>query len=74
MLKRLKTRGRDFVVNCSTIGNAEGIEDSMSRLFNRGNQLTAAGNCGLDECVQLLIASNGEMQMSWSDALDFEIL
>ena len=35
---------------------------------------TAARNGGLDERVELLVTTNGELQVAWSDALHLEIL
>lgn len=35
---------------------------------------TAAGDGGLDEAVQLLVSSDGELQVPGGDALHFEIL
>ena len=35
---------------------------------------TAASNGGLDECVKLFVATNGELQVTWSDALHTQIL
>jgi hypothetical protein len=37
-------------------------------------QHTTESNGGADQCVQLFVASDGELQMSRSDTLDFEIL
>ena len=35
---------------------------------------TTAGNCGLDQCVELLVTSDCEQQVSWCDSLNLEIL
>lgn len=37
-------------------------------------QDTTEGDCGVDESVELLVASDGELQVSGRDALDLEIL
>ena len=36
-------------------------------------QDTTKGDCGADECVQLFVTANGELQMARCDTLDFEI-
>ena len=35
---------------------------------------TTAGNGGLDQRVELLVASDSEQQVSWCDSLDLEVL
>ena len=35
---------------------------------------TSSSDGGFDEGVELLITSNGELEMSWSDSLDLKIL
>jgi len=35
---------------------------------------TSAGNGGLDQRVQLLVTSNGELQVAWVDTLHLEVL
>lgn len=35
---------------------------------------TTAGNGSFDERVQLFVTADGQLKMSWGDALDFEIL
>ena len=34
---------------------------------------TTASDCGLDKGIKLLVASDGQLQVSWCDSLDFEI-
>ena len=34
---------------------------------------TTAGNCGFDKSVELLITSDGKLQMSWGDSLDLKV-
>lgn len=34
---------------------------------------TTSSNGTFDECIELLIASNGELQMPWCDSLHFQI-
>ena len=35
---------------------------------------TTTGNSGLDQGIELLVTSNGKLQMSWGNSLHFEIL
>lgn len=35
---------------------------------------TAAGDGGLDEGIKFLVTTNGKLQMSWGDSLDFQVL
>lgn len=37
-------------------------------------QNTSIGDCGADECVELLVTADGELEMARRDALDLEIL
>lgn len=35
---------------------------------------TTAGNCGFDESIELLVTSDGKLQMSWGDSLNLKVL
>lgn len=37
-------------------------------------QDTSEGDGGADECIEFLVAADCELQVTWRDALDFEIL
>lgn len=37
-------------------------------------QDTTKGDSRTDECVKLLITTDGELEVTWSDALDLEVL
>lgn len=43
------------------------------RLVNVGDD-TAASNSGLDECIELLVATNSQLEMARGDAFDLEVL
>lgn len=42
-------------------------------LVNMWND-TSSSNCSLDQCIQLLISSDGELQMPWCNSLHLQIL
>merc|ERR1711915_262794 len=46
---------------------------SDQRLVDVGNDTSSSNGC-FDEGIQLLVSSNGQLQMAWSNTLHFKIL
>jgi len=61
------------VISHLALCDEEGLNDKVTHLVDM-RQYTTASNGRADEQVELLVASDGELQMSWSDSLDTKVL